>query len=93
MTEGHIDITGLSKPKVLIALYEHARMQGMGFLQAKADPMTETEAAALLEADTYFDYLHGRVMKVAIEGDTLNPRLYDRDNGPGAAADAIATIR
>lgn len=93
MTEGNISIAGLDKAKVLIALYEHARVQGLGFLQAKKEPMMEAEATALLESDDYFDYVHGRVMKVRISGDELNPRLYDRDNGFGAAEDAIQTLR
>lgn len=37
----------------------------------------------------YFDYLQGRVMKVDLAGDELDPRLYDRDNGEGAARRAI----
>ena len=41
----------------------------------------------------YFDYLQGRVMKVRIQGDELDPRLYDRDNGEGAAEQAIWVLR
>lgn len=93
MTEGNISIAGLDKAKVLIALYEYSRCQGMGILQAKKEPMTEEEANGLLKDDDYFDYVHGRVMKVRISGDELSPRLYDRDNGPGAAEYAINTIR
>lgn len=92
-TEGNISIAGLDKAKVIIALYTYARVQGMGAFQAKSEPMTEAEANALLATDDYFDYVHGRVMKVRIAGDELNPRLYDRDNGHGAAADAVNTIR
>lgn len=40
----------------------------------------------------HFDYLNGRVMKVDITGDGLDPRLYDRDNGPGAARRALAHL-
>jgi hypothetical protein len=40
----------------------------------------------------YFDYVNGRVMKVEIGGDTLDPRLYDRDNGQGAAARALEPL-
>jgi hypothetical protein len=40
----------------------------------------------------YFDYLQGRVMKVSLEGDELDARLYDRDNGEGAAAEAISAL-
>lgn len=37
----------------------------------------------------YFDYLKGRVMKVDLSKDELDTRLYNRDNGPNAAEDAI----
>jgi hypothetical protein len=39
-----------------------------------------------------FDYLKGRVMKVNLTNDTLYTRLYDRDNGPGAARIALAPL-
>lgn len=87
-----ISIKGMSKAKVLAALYNASRAQGMGFLPAKSEPMTEAQAAALLKTQTYFDYLKGRVMKVDLSGDVLEERLYDRDLGPGAAAAAIESI-
>lgn len=65
----------------------------MGFMHYKPEPMTAEQARALLVDQTYFDYLKGRVMKVRIEGDELNPRLYDRDNGQGAAARVIEHLR
>lgn len=40
-----------------------------------------------------FDYVKGRVMKVDLNGDEFDPWAYDRDNGAGAAAEAIASIR
>ena len=88
-----IDINGLNKALVLAALYNHSRPQGMGFLHYKAEKMTEEQAAELLKKRNYFDYLHGRVMKVDLTGDTLDPRLYDRDNGAGEAAREIDRIR
>lgn len=60
--------------------------------------MTKEEAQAEIEGlekaghRIAFDYLHGRVMKVDIGGDTLYPRLFDRDNGNGAAARALAPL-
>ena len=88
-----IDISKRDKAEVLAALYNAAKPQGMGFLHYTPDPMTKEEAVALLAKDTYFDYVKGRVMKVSIEGDELNPRLYDRDNGDGAAAAVIECLR
>ena len=54
--------------------------------------MGKTEAARLLEQTTRFDYLAGRVMKVELGGDTLDPWLYDRDNGRGAALEALTPL-
>jgi hypothetical protein len=90
-----INITGLNKAAVLAALYNASRPQGMGFLQYTPEPMTIEQAEALLDSgQTYFDYLQGRVMKVDLSNDdSFNDRLYDRDNGEGAAAIAIASLR
>lgn len=86
-----MNITGMDKAKVLCALYNGARVQGLGFLQATPGDMTEAEAANILSqvgGRPYFDYLRGRVMKIALE-DELDTRLYDRDNGEGSAEAAI----
>jgi hypothetical protein len=89
-----INLNGANKAQVLAALYNAARPLGMGFLNYQAEPMTEQEAAELIKKNTYgdscyFDYLKGRVMKVELADDTLEERLYDRDNGDGAAYAAI----
>ena len=89
-----IDISKLNKADVLAALYHAARPQGMGMLHFTPEPMTTEQAQALLDSgQTYFDYLHGRVMKVGLNGDSLRPALYDRDNGQGAAQRAIDSIK
>ena len=85
-----IDLKGKNKAEVLAALYNASRPQGLGFLSFDAAFMTKKEARALLDSGrTYFDYLKGRVLKVDLSGDELDPRLYDRDNGQGAAAAAL----
>ncbi len=88
-----ISLEGLSKADVLAALYNASRPQGMGFLHYDPAPMTGEQAAVLLKEDTYFDYLKGRVMKVNLGNENLDARLYDRDNGDGAAERAIAALR
>lgn len=90
-----IDIRKKDKAAVLAALYNHSRPQGMGFLHYDPAPMSHDEARAIMAATEgrgYFDYLKGRVMKVDISGNTLNPGGYDHDLGPGAAARAVATV-
>lgn len=95
-----VNISGLSKAAALAALYNASKPQGMGLLQFTPQPMTIEEAQALLDTPGernghYFDYLKGRVMKVLVptDGDEIDERLYDRDNGAGAAERAIAAIR
>jgi hypothetical protein len=87
-----ISLEGLDKAAVLAALYNASQPLGMGFLHFDPAPMTIGEAQSLLEQHTYFDYLKGRVMKIDLSGNELDPWLYDRDNGPGAAASVIAAI-
>lgn len=87
-----IDLKGLNKAEVLAALYNASKPQSMGFMQYTPEPMTTEQAAELLERQTYFDYLNGRVMKVDLAGDVLDPWGYDRDNGNGATARALASM-
>ena len=88
-----IDISSLDRPNVLRALYDAARPLGMGMLQSTPEPMGRDEAVSLLAHQTYFDYLKGRVMKVELGREQFDGRLYDRDNGPGAAAAAVEGVR
>jgi len=89
----NIDISKMNKCEVLAKLFNASKAQGMGFLHpGHSLTMTSDQAEKYLDdaGDGYFDYLNGRVMKVDISGDSLNPGLYDRDNGEGAAARALA---
>lgn len=88
-----IDLTGLDKADVLVALYNASKPQGVGIWYFDPAPMTVDEARVLLESSTYFDYIKGRIMKVDLSGDTLGVQWYDRDNGPGVAERVIATVR
>ena len=88
-----MNIKGMSKAKILAALYNNSMPQGMGFLQATSDDMTEDEAQQLLDdGQTYFDYLQGRVMKIDLSGDELQTRLYNRDLGEGACERVVGSI-
>ena len=90
-----IDITNIPKNRVLAALFNASKQQGLGcFDPTGSKLMSADDAQAFIdEGATYFDYLHGRVMKVDLSSDELDPWSYDRDNGPGAARQAIESIR
>lgn len=93
-----INIKGLDRAAVLAALYNASRQQGMGvFNQSGQKQMTIEEANREIQEhvtqNLYFDYLRGRVMKISLKDDELEERLYDRDNGPGAAAAALSHLK
>ena len=80
---------------MLQALFNGSKQQGMGFMdRSGAVPITLEDAERYCQHDNlYFDYLRGRVLKVDLSGDTFSSRLYDRDNGPGAAEEVIQQLR
>ena len=94
MTEQHIvDIRGIGRAKVLAALYNASKPLGLSILAYDGGHiMSEEEAAEMLKEQTYFDYVYGRVMKISLKTYDLDVRLYDRDNGTGAAWRAIARV-
>ncbi|WP_297388481.1 hypothetical protein [Acidiferrobacter sp.] len=85
-----IDIKGISKAELLAKLYNYARPQGLGLLHFEQKDMTLEEAQKLVDKNRSlsFDYVQGRVLKVNLARDLLETRLYDRDNGAGAASAA-----
>ena len=93
-----IDISHLSAPEVLQALYNAARQQGLGAFNPRGSPnqdMTLDQAREFIEQHGLaerFDYVNGRVMKVELDGTSFDPTLFDRDNGEGAAERAIAAV-
>jgi len=93
LSDERINLKGSDKAEVLAALYNSARPLGIGRLHYDPTPMKRDEAEPIIaENGYYFDYLKGRVMKVDLSGDDFDPRLYDRDNGPGTARKALSDI-
>ncbi len=89
-----ISLKGLEKAAVLAALYNGTRAQGLGFLNYSSSSMTPEEAKLRFGPNFgYYDYVDGRVMKVNLEGEELDPWGYDRDNGQGAAERVINSLR
>jgi len=101
-----IDISGLDKAELLAALVNGAKPIGLGVLQDNGEPMSIDEAQDVLakmrsrgdrirfyDRRLYFDYVKGRPIKCDISGDELDPRLYDRDQGEGAALRVVESLR
>ena len=104
-----VNIAGIDKAELLAALYNNARPLGMGFLRAGTADMTTEEARKLLDdgddhardfptvakrgREMYFDYVHGRPLKVDLSGDEMRTDLYDRDQGGGKARRVVESLR
>lgn len=92
-----VNIKGLDKAAVLVALWNHSHAQGFSFFNERT--LTLSEAEAMVNSNIKknialnFDYVNGRVIKCDITGDEFDPWLYDRDCGDGAAQRAIDSIR
>jgi hypothetical protein len=95
-----IDISGLDRAEILEALHAQATpmpeaVAAVGRIKnAKlCEPLQSKEARALLNKKTGFRVLGGRVLKVELDRDVLDPSGYDQYHGDGAAAQAIAELR
>ena len=86
-----VSISGLDKAHVLLALHEASRAQEMSFLNLHTP--TIQECRDWLEQASYVDYFAGKVIKCDLSGDEFDTWGFDRDNGEGAAEQAIAKLR
>ena len=87
-----INVKGKDKAAVLAALYNAAKPLNREILQYDPKPMSVDEARELLTKTKCFDYIKGRVMKVDLSGNKFDSWLYDRDNGEGAAQQALSKL-
>lgn len=91
-----ISIQGLDKAELLANLWHRSKTLGLSFLAQPVDidqPTLIEMASAQLAYSQKVDYFAGRVIKVDFAYDTINPWLYDRDNGPGAFAWVVDKMR
>lgn len=92
-----INIEGLDRAEVFAALFNNAKPQGLGLLHYQQRTMKADEAFMVLSTNSsgYIDYYEGRVLKVSLPPNAkeFDARLYDRDNGSGAASAAVDAVR
>ena len=88
-----VSIKGLNKAQVLKAAHDASKAQGMSFLDFNPNGLSIEECERLLQDSAYFDYLQGRVMKISLKADEVDPWGYDRDNGEGAFQRVVNSLR
>ena len=82
------------KDEVLVVLYNNSITVGLGMLHHDpTDTMTLETAQVLIQKQSYFDYLGGRVLKLNFDNEVLDTWLYNRDNGEGVAEKLISQLK
>lgn len=95
----NVNIKGLDKAEVLLALWKGSHAQGMSFLGMKNGGLTLEKAEEMVgelkenKRRLYFDYVQGHVIKCDLTNDEFDPRLYDRDCGEGRGEEVIKALR
>ena len=89
-----VNIDGIDKVDLLIALHGASQPLGMGFIQEAAcgGVLNRATAEDYLK-QPYVDYCEGRVVKCDLTGPEMSTGLYDRDNGAGAAERVVEGLR
>ena len=100
MKPGVVDISGLDKAKVLIALFAKAMRYGLGcqdcfnnYTEDSPGNLSYERAQKILEESCYVDYLDGVRMKVDLSGDTLETSNYNYGSGRGVAEREIESLK
>lgn len=95
----NINIKGLNKAEVLLALWRGSHSQGISFFGRGEGSFTLEMAEKMVSELTksnhrlYFDYVYGHVIKCDITDDTFDDRLYARDCGEGTSENVIEFVR
>lgn len=87
-----IDITGIPKADVLMALHDAAVPQVISRGYSRL-PMERNEAEKIVEQDLGYTYVNGRAMFVSIAGNEVDATRYDAANGRGCAEKALEPLR
>lgn len=85
-----IDITGLDKAELLVALFNAAKKRSAVF----HDDLSIEDARELLSDGTLsFGYVDTRALQINLRHDELQTTMYNHHNGVNAAEDAVAALR
>lgn len=87
-----LNIKGLNKAELLVELYNNALLFGLD-IEMNIVKLTYDDAFKLLEENSRFDQLYGKILKIDLSGDEFDERLYDRDNGAGKAQSVVVKLR
>lgn len=86
---GVVNISGIDKGFLLFKAWKAASWNGFAPLDMERDEFVRRWR----REDDDYDYVCGRPLKVNIAGDTVDPWLFDRENGDGSFLRVVEGIR
>lgn len=88
-----VDISGIEKRDLLKALWMNSNSASFFTLSGTSPPdLSEKDIDKAIEKRR-IDYLCGRVIKMDISGDTVDPWNYDRNNGNGSVQKIVNVLK
>lgn len=78
MKDDHVDISGLDKAEVLLALFQASRQLGSGSVWIDRTDLTLEEARNVLKKSYFVDYLYGRHIKIDFTESHIYVAKYDK---------------
>ena len=88
-----IDITEVDKVKLLEEMWKGVKPAAFFAMSGTFPPNFDRSKASEAVKNGYIDYFMGRCIKTDLSGDTINPRLYDRDAGQGTLSKIVKTLK
>lgn len=92
-----LDIEGIDKARLLVELYNAAKVDGRLWLKDNGKQMTYSKAQQLLNRNYEgpLDSHNGKILKIVLKEDStyLDSEQYDSINGTGLAASIVSKIR
>ena len=83
---GQVDVSGIDKGLLLYSLWARTRV-------VVYRSFDEQDAEAVFVQDGHFDWFCGRFIGCNLKGKTVDPWLYDHENGEGLFQWVVAEIR
>ena len=89
-----VDIAGINKEVLLETLWNNSRPIPF-YRKYKVNPpnFDIKKAMKQVKDDGYADYILGRLIKVNIESDSVDPEIYNENNGKGKLQIIIKKLR
>src|SRR5437868_5478683 len=87
----NVDIEGIDKEKLLWNLWKNSK-PALFFIVNKIEPTDYDQIKAKKAVDGYIDCFCGKFIRCDLSGNSVDPSMYDRDNGQGSLNKVVQSL-